>query len=194
MNYLERNRHKLILIGSSTGGPSHIQKILLALPESFNATILIAQHMGDEYLESFASRLDKESQIKVHLASDKVELLVSNAYICTKKSEILSSSEGLKILIKDNEKNHYNPDINTLFYSATNLSSNFDILSVILTGIGEDGADGMLELSKKGAKTIAESQESAIVFGMPMRAAELVDDIMVLPLVNIIEEIKKFGV
>jgi two-component system chemotaxis response regulator CheB len=195
LNNSEHKNQKLILIGSSTGGPSHIQKILTSLPESFNAIVLIAQHMGDEYLESFTARLDNESKIKVNLAKDGNDLVKSNVYICTKKSEIIFSSNGLKLSVKDSEKKHYNPDINSIFISAVNLpKSGVEVMALILTGIGEDGVDGILALSKTNAVIIAESKESAVVFGMPMRAAELVKDIKVLPLSKIIEEINKFGV
>jgi two-component system chemotaxis response regulator CheB len=88
---------------------------------------------------------------------------------------------------------HYNPSVDHLFYSAVQLVKSHDILAILLTGIGQDGAEGLSALQNAGATCIAESERSAIVFGMPKRAAELNANIKVMHLDSIIDYIKKFG-
>ncbi|WP_345992587.1 CheB methylesterase domain-containing protein [Sulfurimonas sp. HSL-1716] len=183
---------KLILIGSSTGGPGHIEKILSSLPKDFDATIIIAQHMGDEYLPSFATRLDRESKLKVSLAENGQEIKSSHIYICTKKSEI-QYGKTMNFIVSENMQSNYNPSINALFDSAVNIDSSCEILAIILTGIGDDGVKGIKNLSGSGRETIAESHKSAVVYGMPKRAAEAVKEIKVLSLDEIINYINKFG-
>lgn len=184
---------KLILLGSSTGGPSHIQKILASLPKDYAPCIVIAQHMGEEYLRSFALRLDNAVPMPVIMA-EATQLLHDNcAYVCTKKSLLSLTQNGIELSVHSPQISHYNPQIDALFSSACALSATVEILAVILTGIGEDGAQGLLELSQCGSRTVTESAESAIVYGMPMRAAELVQTAEILSLDEIIRAINDFG-
>lgn len=192
LNTLDNKARKLILIGSSTGGPGHIEKIISSLPNDFNATIIIAQHMGDEYLQSFATRLDRESKLQVSLAQNEQIIENAHIYICTKKSEI-ECNKAMSFVVSDNKQSNYNPNINSLFNSAVHIDRSCQILAIILTGIGDDGVEGIKNLSDSGHMTIAESQKSAIVYGMPMRAAEVVKDIKILSLDEIISYINRFG-
>jgi len=96
LNYLEPK--KLILIGASTGGPSHIQKILSSAPEKFCASIVIAQHMGSEYLPSFASRMNDECKLKVSLVRDALECKNGEVYICDQQTEL--TKNGSKYLFR----------------------------------------------------------------------------------------------
>lgn len=185
---------KLILLGSSTGGPSHIQKILSALPADYAPAIVVAQHMGDAYLSSFASRLDSAVSMSVIMAEATQLLHGSCAYVCTRKSLLSLKQNAIELSVHSPQTSLYNPQIDALFSSACTLGNKVEILAVILTGIGEDGAQGLLELSQCQARTIVESAESAIVYGMPMRAAELVKTAEVLSLDEIISAIKDFGV
>ncbi len=181
------------MLGSSTGGPSHIQKILSSLPIAYAPAILIAQHMGDAYLPSFASRLDNVVPMPVIMAASTQLLYGNCAYVCTKKSILSRNEKGIELSVHSSQASHYNPQIDALFSSACSLRGDVDILAVILTGIGEDGVQGLLELSQCGSRIIAESAKSAIVYGMPMRAAELVKTAEVLRLDEIICAIKDFG-
>lgn len=192
MKSLNDKAHKLILIGSSTGGPGHIERIITSLPDDFNATIIIAQHMGDEYLQSFATRLDRESRVRVSLAQNSQRIENAHIYICTKKSE-LDCSDAMSFRVSENNHSNYNPNIDSLFNSAASIKGSCRVLAIIMTGIGDDGVAGMKNLSDHGADTVAESHESAIVYGMPMRAAEVVKDIKILPLEEIIKYINRFG-
>ncbi len=193
MPNLKSLKHKLILIGASTGGPGHIQKIVASLNFDFNASIVIAQHMGDEYLQSFAKLLNEKCKLPVFLVEDGMCIKPSCVYICSRVCTLSMHTDEISFSKKRSEKPGFNPDINTLFNSASNFVKNAEMLGVILTGIGSDGAKGCFSLVKSGALCIAESQKSAVVFGMPKKAKELSDDIKVKELDEIIEEIRRFG-
>lgn len=191
MKYLEPK--KLILIGSSTGGPAHLEKIVAALRENFGAAIIIAQHMGDEFIPSFAKRLNERSKLHIAQASQDVIVEKGKVFIVSQHSELHIRNNQIYIDVKKNAYAHFNPDINALFFSATKLTDSCDILAIILTGIGEDGADGCSMLETKGVKCIAESQKTAVVYGMPARAKERTKNIDIKDIDEIVEIIKKFG-
>lgn len=189
MKYLEHN--KLILIGASTGGPAHIEKIIASLEENFEATIVIAQHMGEEFIPSFVKRLKTKSSHSIELAQEGMLLNKRSIYITSYNTKIISK-HSLHFEVTQTPKSFYNPNINTLFHSGADLTKQNEILAIILTGIGDDGVDGLDALYKAGALCIAESQESAIVFGMPARAIEKIPNIQVASLANIITKIREF--
>jgi len=163
-------KKKLLLLGLSTGGPGHIQTFLKSFKKS-NATIHIAQHMKEDVLPFFFKDL-KESYIK-----DIEEIPVSfvknmhKTILCTSTCKIERNSSSIKV-VKSTDPSYYTPDINTLFTSANILQDEFDICAILLTGIGSDGVKGLKLLKDNGAYTIAESKESAPVFGMPRSAIE----------------------
>jgi len=171
LRYLEPS--KAVIIGASTGGPSHIRKILLGLGKGFTPAVIIAQHMGSEYLQSFAQGLALECGIETEVVCDGLPCRQKSIYICDKKTRVIRSDQGLIFRVEPREKHGYNPDIDHLFLSLKELSSRLELLALLLTGIGEDGVRGIGELSKLGVRCIAESSESAVVYGMPMRAKEI---------------------
>ncbi len=191
MNYLEPK--KLILIGASTGGPSHIQKILSSAPEKFCASIVIAQHMGSEYLPSFASRMNDECKLKVSLVRDALECKNGEVYICDQQTELTKNGSKYLFRVTKGDEDRYNPHIDYLFLSIKEYAKHLETLAIILTGIGEDGAKGISILCERGASCIAESEASSIVYGMPMRAKEMTDTIRVLHIDEIIKEVAEFG-
>ena len=186
-------RPKVILIGSSTGGPGHLKKILSALNPNFKSSIVIAQHMNATFIPSFIAQFQTEFKLPVHSVDEKLELTNSNIYICPKNCHLMHRSTAIKIEPTDTKTTLYNPSVDTLFLSAAELIKVADIVAVLLTGIGHDGAMGLSKLQESGAKCIAESKESAIVYGMPKRAIEINPSIQDLPLEKIIELIPKFG-
>jgi len=171
LRYLEPS--KAVLIGASTGGPSHIRKILAALGGGFAHPLIIAQHMGSEYLPSFAHGLALEYGRPVEVVKEGMLCSEGGIYLCDQKCELTRTDKGLTFKVSKKDDQGYNPDINHFFLSVKNLNPRLDLLALLLTGIGEDGAKGMMALSSIGARCIAESSESAIVYGMPMRAKEL---------------------
>jgi len=184
---------KLILIGASTGGPSHIKKILTALKPELNAAIIVAQHMGEAFIPSFISRLSDTSSIPIELAREEKNLENGHVYICSGVTNIITRMNTLRFEVDGRCHECFNPSIDTLFSSSARLLPKFEILSIILTGIGEDGVNGCLEVMQNGGQCIAESEESAIVYGMPARAKEKIKNIRVKNLNQIIQEVKKFA-
>ena len=186
-------KRKLILIGASTGGPGHLKKILSNLSTNFKIPIVIAQHMNSVFIKSFVKQFNDELLFDVVMADNSHCIQDETIYICAKHCEI--KKDGYKLTLVHNEKvqSHYNPSVNHLFSSVKTLTNDYDILAILLTGIGQDGALGLAELKDAGATCVAESEESAIVYGMPKKAAELNPQIKVLNLDNIINYIKQFG-
>ena len=183
----------LILIGASTGGPGHIQKIIHALPADFSATIIIAQHMGAEYIPSFVKQLQQVTTLSVVAVTDQLAVLPGHIYICSFMTRLGFGTMGLAFEQKIQEMERYNPDIDSLFESAALLPRAYKTTGIILTGVGDDGAKGIKALSDKGRPCIAESEDTAVVYGMPFQAKLLVKNISVKPLGNIIQTIKLLG-
>ncbi len=179
---------KIVLIGASTGGPGQIQKIINSLPELKNTTIVIAQHMVDGFMDSFANRLQDITQNNISIAGDKQAFQRNNIYIFEAETKLVNNNFSKKSI----SENSFNPNINLLFNSFTSLSKSTDILCVILTGIGDDGVEACKNLSLSGARCITESATSAIVDGMPCRARALVPNIEVYEIDKIVQIISEF--
>jgi len=184
---------KLVLIGSSTGGPGHLDKILSSLDRHLNATIIIAQHLDFSFLPSMVKRFDdicKQPVIQAHENESIDQNSVVFAYRNISNLQF-SPTKGL-YLRKCTQSAFYQPSVNSLFLSASKLHAHYDILVCLLTGIGDDGAEGMLALKNGGARCISESEDSCIVYGMPKAAFELGASTEVMSLDNIIKTIKNF--
>ena len=190
MNYSELK--KIVLIGASTGGPGQIQKITDSIPKLHNTTVIIAQHMVEGFMESFASRLTNSSSNPISLIQDNQILQNANIYLCEGQTRIRKETFSLRFSYQIAASNSFNPDIDMLFNSFIPLCKDIEILSVILTGIGDDGVKACSTLSLNGAKCITESKESAIVDGMPSRARTLVQDVQVLNINEIVKIISEF--
>ncbi len=169
MNSLKHN--KLILIGSSTGGPGLIETIIRALPEKICGDIIIAQHMNTLSLKSFASRLNRITKIEVDFVTQKTTLNNNKIYVLSDNSILSNQNNINSITIQNDNNNFYHPTIDLLFNSAVNLS-HIDISAYILSGIGRDGASGLLSLKNMGYECIAQDKDSSIVYGMPKAAFE----------------------
>ncbi len=182
---------KLILIGASTGGPGQIQKIIKSIKKDFNGTIIMAQHMQSEYLQSFVKQLDNNCSLEVKLSVDKLKIEPRKVYILLNNCEVQEQNGELKFY-KYNKPLNYSPNINLLFSSVAKIKKDIKILGIILTGIGDDGAKGALDLANQGAICMNESEESSIVYGMPKSAHELNPSAPQLSIDTICEEIGKF--
>ena len=183
----------IILIGASTGGPGHLKKILSSLKPSFNGAIIVAQHMNTTFIPSFIGQFKTELELPVHAIDKKLTLERGHIYICPQHCEMHYEYGTCRVEPVSDGETPYNPSIDTLFHSALNCQEHANILAVLLTGIGHDGAQALSHLQEKGAKCIAESEESAIVYGMPKRAIELNPRIVSKSLDEIISAIKDFG-
>lgn len=186
---------KVILIGSSTGGPGLIQQICSSLPQDYKYPICIVQHMPEQFTKAFATRLERTSLLNVHETTQNMELLPGNIYIARGGVHLnFSKKVSGKIVIredKDKKDNFFQPSIDEMFYSALNTFEASKLVGVILTGIGSDGADGMVELKKAGAYTLAESEQSATIYGMPREAYERGGVCEQLPFSEILKKIIK---
>lgn len=167
---------KILLIGASTGGPGLIEQICRALPSGFSYPVCIVQHMPEQFTAAFALRLDKVSALPVVECKDHLELSNGTVYIARGGVHLHFAKKVTgKIVIRE-EKNKnsrfFQPSVDEMFSSALKVFSGEQITAVLLTGIGDDGANGMVEIKKSGGFTIGESEETATVYGMPREAYE----------------------
>lgn len=184
------NTDKVVAIGASTGGVEALGRVLCRLPKNF-PPILIVQHMPKFFTGSFAKRLNSFCEIMVHEAEDGMRITSGNAYIAPggQHLQIASDRQGYVCRVIDGEKvSGHAPSVDVLFESVANVVGS-KAVGALLTGMGKDGAQGMLKLKKYGAKTIAQDEESCVVYGMPRAAMELKAVDVEAPLDFIAEEI-----
>ncbi len=165
---------KLIAIGASTGGTEAIRHVLQSLPLSSPA-LLITQHMPPGFTRSFADRLNKLCQIGVKEAEDGERVLPGHAYIAPgdRHMELARSGANYQIKIHDGPAvNRHRPSVDVLFHSVAKQAGR-NAVGVILTGMGNDGAAGMLAMRQAGAWTLAQNEASCVVFGMPREAINM---------------------
>ncbi|OIJ10021.1 chemotaxis response regulator protein-glutamate methylesterase [Anaerobacillus arseniciselenatis] len=164
---------KVIAIGTSTGGPKALQQVLTKLPEDINVPIFIVQHMPVGFTKSLASRLNNLSKIMVKEAEDGEVVKKGVAYIAPGGYHLKIRSIGTTLAIQLDQtppENGHRPSVDTMLNSLANINQ-YSIITVIMTGMGSDGTKGLLKLkNNQDVIAIAESEESAVVFGMPRAA------------------------
>lgn len=164
---------RIIAIGASTGGPPALQAILRVLSPTIPVAILVSQHMPEKFTKAFADRLNRTSMLHVREAEAGDVLLAGNVYISPGGAHMEVTRGGLEPftirLGAPTPADRYIPSIDRLFTSLAKVSGP-KVVGVVLTGMGADGAEGIRILHAAGARTIAESEDSAIVFGMPKEA------------------------
>ncbi|HYD51418.1 MAG TPA: chemotaxis response regulator protein-glutamate methylesterase [Gemmatimonadaceae bacterium] len=165
-----------VAIGVSTGGPQTLLEILPMLPEDLPVPVLIVQHMPPNFTASLARRLDEACALRVREAAHQERLEAGTVYVAPGGTHLhLARSalrRGLVAQLRPEPAEHqFRPSVDVLFGSVAEVCG-ATAIGVLLTGMGDDGADGMVALAHAGAHTIAESEESAIVFGMPREAIE----------------------
>jgi len=164
----------VIVIGASTGGTEAIREVLTRMPPDAPG-ILVAQHIPEGFTRSFAARLDALCGIAVKEAEHGEAVLPGHAYIAPGHSHLLLARSGgcyTARLAQTARVNRHRPSVDVLFNSAARAGAG-NIVAVILTGMGKDGAAGLLELHRAGAYTYAQAEESCVVFGMPKEAIAL---------------------
>jgi two-component system, chemotaxis family, protein-glutamate methylesterase/glutaminase len=165
---------KLIIIGASTGGTEAIREFLIQMPSDCPG-ILIAQHMPEGFTTSFARRLDSLCKISVCEALGGERVLPGHAYIAPGHSHLMLARSGANYVTRIDQGppvNRHRPSVDVLFRSAAE-SAGKNAVGVILTGMGKDGAAGMLEMKNAGACNFAQDEASCVVFGMPREAIAL---------------------
>ena len=170
-NELQKEKQSIVAIGTSTGGPRALQKILTELPEDFSAPIVIVQHMPKGFTKSLAERLHRESALVVKEASHRDYLECGHVYVAPGgyHMKVKSLNNNLEIeLTKEALHLGHRPSVDVLFQSIAELT-NVQKVAVVLTGMGRDGANGVQQIKSfdESAVIIAESSESAIIYGMP---------------------------
>ncbi|WP_104203811.1 protein-glutamate methylesterase/protein-glutamine glutaminase [Billgrantia saliphila] len=162
---------KLIIIGASTGGTEAIRAVLEPLPANSPA-ILITQHMPGGFTRSFAERLNRLCSITVKEATDGERVLPGHAYIAPGDAHLKLARSGANYVAKLDDGppvNRHRPSVDVLFHSAATQAGR-NAIGVILTGMGKDGAAGLLEMRQAGSATLAQDEASCVVFGMPREA------------------------
>lgn len=162
--------YKLLAIGTSTGGPVALQKVLTSFPSNFNLPIILVQHMPAAFTPAFAARLNTLCKINVKEAQSGEALKPGTAYLAPGGKQMLiegrSGSPTLKVMDDDSGKLTYKPSVDLSFGSAAKIYGG-DVLGVILTGMGADGREGCRMLKQRGAKIWAQDEASCVVYGMP---------------------------
>lgn len=165
---------KLVCIGTSTGGPRALQQVVTRLPKDLDAPVFVVQHMPPGFTKSLANRLDSLSECIVKEAVDGETAQKGTVYIAPGGYHLLVKDIGSSLRIHLDSasppKNGHRPSVDLMFQSISDITG-FAKVAVIMTGMGSDGSQGLIELKKKGTVTaIAESKETSIVFGMPKAA------------------------
>ena len=165
---------KIVAIGVSTGGPHALEFVLSQLPAEFPGSILVVQHMPDGFTEMFAKRLDECCAIRVKGAQSGDLLLAGRALICPGNRHLRVKKLPLgnvAVLADEPRVNGHRPSVDVLFRSVAK-EFGAQSVAVLMTGMGEDGASGMGAVRAAGGMTIAQSEESCVVYGMPRAAVE----------------------
>ncbi len=195
-DFQPRKDLKFVLIGASTGGPGLIEAIVRNLPENYPYPVCVVQHMPTNFTAKFAKRLDTVSKLKVVEANDGEEVAPGKVIIGKGGKHLHFMKRDGKVFVKlvpNTRKRFFCPSVDEMFLSAKEVIGGKNVMAVLLTGIGDDGADGMVALKRDGAYTIAESEETAAVYGMPKEAYERGGTVKVLPFPEILKEIVEFG-
>ncbi|WP_088362823.1 chemotaxis-specific protein-glutamate methyltransferase CheB [Bacillus cereus] len=167
-------RKNLILIGCSTGGVKALNKIIPMFPKNLNGAILIVQHMpSGNYIRTLSESLNRTSELVIHEAKNGQKIMNGNVYIAPGGHQMKINSAGEIVINNDAAESGHAPSVDYLFREVLKENKEFNLIPVVLTGMGGDGSKSSLLLSGKGIETIVESEESCVVFGMPRKVIEL---------------------
>jgi two-component system chemotaxis response regulator CheB len=164
----------LVAIGISTGGPQALEFLLAQLPPDFPGAIVVVQHMPEGFTDMFARRLDELCSLRVKEAQSGDMLQAGRVLICpgSRHMRVKRLAMGDLVVLNDDERvNGHRPSVDVLFRSVAEEFGSLAI-AVLMTGMGDDGAQGLGAVKKAGGMTIAQSEESCVVFGMPKAAIE----------------------
>lgn len=171
---LTKTTNKVVAIGASTGGTQALQQVLQAMPHNA-PPIVIVQHMPESFTKAFADRLNEICDIEVLEASDGDSVIPGRALIARGNQHMMLNRSGANYFVHVKQGplvNRHRPSVDVLFKSVARYAG-ANAIGVILTGMGGDGASGMLEMKQNGAYTIAQDEASSVVFGMPKEAIKL---------------------
>jgi two-component system chemotaxis response regulator CheB len=178
---------RVVLIGTSTGGPVALQQVLTRLPADFPLPILLIQHMPATFTPAFAQRLDQLCAIRVKEAADGDEVIPGTALLAPGGRQMVIEQRAgrVKVRVTDSDPGqHYRPCVDVTFSSAAKVFSG-KALAIVLTGMGADGREGARLLKQGGATIWAQDEDSSVVYGMPAAVAEAGLADKILPLTKI---------
>ena len=188
-----KRANHLIAIGASTGGTEAIKKLLVSLPSNSPA-IVITQHIPKTFSLRFAQRLNDNCQVEVHEASHGQKIKAGHVYIAPgdQHLEVVHKNGALFCTLSDGEEvNRHKPAVDVLFDSVCEFADN--VQAVLLTGMGQDGAHGMLRLKELGSRTIIQDKNSSLIWGMPGRAHAISAYTMQSPLLEISKHLLRYA-
>ncbi len=163
---------KFLAIGASTGGPNAVQQILGHLPKEISVPVLCVQHISDGFIDSMVGWLGQNTKLKVKIMQEGETPVAGTVYFPQNLKHMVIGSDGKLHVSNDPPFNGHSPSVNVLFKSLAMYAGD-KTLAVILTGMGDDGATGLLTIKHTGGKTIGEAESTCVVYGMPKVAKEI---------------------
>ncbi len=185
---------KVVAVGTSTGGTQALEVMLSALPRTVSGLVIV-QHMPEKFTAAFADRLNSICQIEVREAKHGDRVLPGRALIAPGGRHMLLKRSGAQYhvdVVDGPAVNRHRPSVDVLFRSVARCAAG-NALGVIMTGMGDDGARGMKELREAGATTLAQDEDSCVVYGMPKEAVKLGGVMKSVPLGAIAGEVARYG-
>jgi two-component system chemotaxis response regulator CheB len=171
---------RIVAIGASTGGPPVVQALLSGLPANFPAAVLVVQHMASGFIEGFVEWLGRTTALPVKVAANGDEILPGRVYVAPDDVQMRANGSGRLVCAADAPENGLRPSVSSLFRSVAEVYGK-NAAGILLTGMGKDGADALKQMKDRGGLTIAQDEESSVVFGMPGEAVRLGAAQYVLP-------------
>jgi two-component system response regulator WspF len=180
----DSSRPPIVAIGASTGGPQALAQIVSSLPQDFPGAVLIAQHVDPQFAPALAEWLQHHSALPVRIAQDRDPVSARGIWLAGSSDHLVYDQDGLLRYTKHPRDTPYRPSADALFGSLAE-PHRTPRVGVLLTGMGRDGAEGLLAMRTAGALTIAQDAASCVVYGMPKAAVEIKAAAEVLPVAAI---------
>jgi two-component system chemotaxis response regulator CheB len=185
--------HPIVVVAASTGGPSALMELFAGLPDLGSGALIVAQHMPERFTRTFAERLDKQSSFSVREAEHAMEVVPHSALVCPGGRCVELERRGQRVItrvVPPSAEDRYAPSADRLFTSVARTIGR-NAVAVVLTGMGDDAARGVIEIKRAGGLVLAESEETAVVYGMPRMAVQsgCVDES--LPLAELVARIRQ---
>ncbi len=188
---LSQTNNTLIAIGSSTGGPTALVKVLQKLPKDLNAAIVIIQHVDHQFADTLASWLNEQIDLPVRIACNEDYPEVGSVLLAATNDHLCMHKDLLLYYQREPADYSYRPSVDVFFKSASQYWKG-DMLGILLTGMGRDGAIGLQTMRERGIHTIAQDKNSSVVFGMPKAAIDLNAACEILDINAIGDEINRY--
>lgn len=182
---------KIVVIGISTGGPGTLMEVLPILPSELKAALIVIQHMPPSFTSSFAKRLNDACRFPFKEAEAGDILQDGRGYLAPGGYQLLVRRKGDMLRLSNSPKTVFMPSVNVTMESVLDAYGGKNVIGVLMTGMGDDGADAMVKIRNAGGVTIAEDESTAVVFGMPREAIERGGAEIVVPSYRIPDEILK---